>query len=286
MLLSGTSSVDSLVGTQADDAVLAASAEAELEGNASGFEKPAAELPATNPETPTVQFGSPIVVIIGTAGDDKIDGSWADDRIYGGAGNDTLDGGYGSDVVNGDEGRDTIEGGYQNDRVDGGAGDDRIDAGYGDDTLAGGAGDDQMEAGYGNDTAYGGDGDDRIGGGFGNDQLYGAAGNDTLDGLNDDDVLSGYTGDDTLTGGPGADVFVFWGSNNGRDRVLDFNASEGDVLRFDHSYLRNAADLTLAMNQTAEGAEIAWTDAEGVDHGVLLLGVHIADVDVSRVEFR
>jgi Ca2+-binding RTX toxin-like protein len=250
-----------------------------------GLERASAGLSFRNFETLSVWSGDGDDVIAGGARDDEIDGSYGDDRLYGAAGDDTLDGGYGSDALYGGEGDDILRGGYQNDRLDGGAGDDRLDAGYGDDSLSGGAGDDWMDAGFGNDTAHGGEGDDRLDGGFGNDRLYGGAGDDVIDGRSDNDELSGYIGDDTLTGGRGADVFVFWGGNNGRDRVLDFNAAEGDVLRFSHSFLRDKVDLAHATHQAAEGVEIAWTGADGVTHGVVLVGVDLADFDPGRVAF-
>lgn len=69
-------------------------------------------------------------------------------------------------------------------------------------------------ANTGADTIQALAGDDYVFGGFGNDVLYGDEGNDTE------------------RGGPGADVFQSFG-DAGLDRVLDFNAGEGDRVRLD-----------------------------------------------------
>ena len=69
-------------------------------------------------------------------------------------------------------------------------------------------------------------GADTLDGGLGSDSLYGGKGDDALAGGDGDDVLRGDLDDDTLSGGVGADVFIAQGG--GADRVLDFNAADGD----------------------------------------------------------
>jgi len=83
-------------------------------------------------------------------------------------------------------------------------------------------------AGSVNDTVFGGGGDDVIMSWTGNDTLHGGAGND---------ALFGEYGQDVLYGGAGADIFVadradFIGDYAGKfvDTVMDFSASEGDVI--------------------------------------------------------
>jgi VCBS repeat-containing protein len=86
----------------------------------------------------------------------------------------------------------------------------------GDDTgataLAGNGGNDILVGGNGNDTLDGGAGDDLLLGGNGNDRLIGGPGNDIL------------------SGGAGADTFRINGPTEGLDHILDFNASQGDVI--------------------------------------------------------
>lgn len=63
------------------------------------------------------------------------------------------------------------------------------------------------------------------------DFLDGGAGDDILYGQQGDDILIGGRGNDLLSGGSGADTFIF-GKCDGWDKVLDFNAAEGDKLDF------------------------------------------------------
>ena len=93
--------------------------------------------------------------LIGTPGDDSLEGGLGDDAIFGNGGND---------VLLGDEGADTI------------------DAGAGSDQLHGGIGADSLWGGDGADTAYGEDG---------NDTLAGAADDDWIDGGNGHDLIAG-----------------------------------------------------------------------------------------------
>lgn len=60
--------------------------------------------------------------------------------------------------------------------------------------------------------------------------MVGGAGADSLNGGPENDIISGGLGDDILKGGAGADVFVFDDIMDGNDTVLDFSASEGDML--------------------------------------------------------
>ncbi|WP_377475575.1 MAG: choice-of-anchor K domain-containing protein [Microcoleus anatoxicus] len=124
-----------------------------------------------------------------------------------------------TDVVFAARGADTIEGAVGNDYLRGGKGSDRI---LGDD---------------GNDILNGNEGDDFISGGPGNDLVRGGQGNDEIFGNDGDDILIGEKGTDRLTGGSGTDVFILR-TDTGieetnpatADWLLDFNASEGDLI--------------------------------------------------------
>jgi len=203
------------------------------------------------------------------AGDDTIIGGAGNDTIGAGNGNNLIDLREGGDnVVSARPGNDTIYGGAGNDSINGGVGDNFIDmsaggnntvwARAGDDTIIGGAGDDRIGGGTGNNfidvsaggnnVVYGRPGDDTLIGGAGNDTLWGGAGNnlidasaggdnriwgragsDTIIGGAGDDTITAGSGDNILTGGGGADVFVFWGRNEGDTMITDFDAA--DTLR-------------------------------------------------------
>ena len=79
------------------------------------------------------------------------------------------------------------------------------------------------------ENAIGGSGNDYISGNSARNILLGGAGNDVLRGEDGDDILAGGLDADILFGGDGADHFVF-DSLRGVDTVMDFDASEGDVL--------------------------------------------------------
>jgi Ca2+-binding RTX toxin-like protein len=77
----------------------------------------------------------PLNVIIGTTGNDRLDGTDGDDIILGLAGDDRLEGRDGNDIIFG------------------GRGNDRLFGGPGDDILVGGPGNDQLDGGPGLDVA-------------------------------------------------------------------------------------------------------------------------------------
>jgi len=151
--------------------------------------------------------------LIGSAGDDVLEGDGASNILIGGAGNDTLLGGGGNDTLLGGGGNDTLRGGGGNDVLDGGAGADLLNGGSGSDTAtyenSPTAVHVDLKAGIGE----GGDaqGDTLISienliGSQGSDLLVGDDGNNVLTGLSGNDTLLGGAGDDTLDGGAGADL--------------------------------------------------------------------------------
>ena len=91
--------------------------------------------------------------ILGTTGDDSLDGTAGTDEILGDLGDDTLNGLAGDDFLIGDEGDDVLDGGTGDDSLSGGAGDDVLNGGANDDRLEGGAGDDSLDGGDGTDLA-------------------------------------------------------------------------------------------------------------------------------------
>lgn len=164
-------------------------------------------------------------VIVGRGGDDVIKGRGRADLICGGKGDDTIRGGDGIDLAFGGGGNDEIYGqagsfnqavpGPGNDFVNGGPslGDEVIylDAGgpivgdLGAGTVTG-HGTDELA---GVEWLIGSEHDDTLTGSDGSDAIFGAGGNDTIVALDSPpeagDFLAGGTGDDDIDGGAGFD---------------------------------------------------------------------------------
>ena len=125
------------------------------------------------------------------------------------------------------------------------------------DTIIAGDADDFIFGGAGRDVITGGFGADQINGESGGDSLTGSARADVLIGGAGDDFLNGGWGFDRLTGGEGADRFFHLGvPDHGSDWVMDYSASEGDVLVFGGS--ATAEDFIVQYAAT-EGAGADWT---------------------------
>ncbi|MEZ0316343.1 MAG: hypothetical protein ACAH10_05570, partial [Methylophilaceae bacterium] len=101
-------------------------------------------------------------IVIGTAGNDKIDKSAETTalELAGLAGNDTLKGGSVDDTIFGGLGNDSLDGNAGNDSIDGADGNDILNGGTGSDTLLGGDGNDTLAGGLGIDSLNGGEGSD------------------------------------------------------------------------------------------------------------------------------
>ncbi|MCP4044536.1 MAG: calcium-binding protein, partial [Gammaproteobacteria bacterium] len=105
----------------------------------------------------TLQCGPLGDLLIGSKGDDIIDGGGGDDRIFGGDGADQIFGQSGADLIFGgtsfNDLGDTIDGGSGEDLIYGYLGDDHLNGGLDADTLLGGVGNDLLNGGAANDTA-------------------------------------------------------------------------------------------------------------------------------------
>lgn len=115
---------------------------------------------------------SNVIVGGGNAGDTytgTLEGTSDNDVIVGTSGDDSIDGGLGHDLVCGDGGDDAIDGGIGNDDLCGDGGNDTIDGGIGDDDICGDEGNDDIEGGIGNDNIDGGNGTDALNGEIDND---------------------------------------------------------------------------------------------------------------------
>ena len=200
----------------------------------------------------TVNFGSVIENLTGSAYADKLYGNEIGNSIDGGLGNDLLEGWAGNDSLLGGAGNDSISGGAGNDLIYGGDGDDTINYLYadsGNDTVYAGAGNDLIKyinlfsghkyvlGEFGNDTIYGADGNDTLDGGQGNDFIeggtlndfiFGGDGNDTIDGGLSDDILDGGDGIDTLTvSGTSLNYTISYSATSLKYTIVDKRKTDG-----------------------------------------------------------
>lgn len=161
-------------------------------------------------------------IIYGFDGDDFLSGDAGDDQIFGGAGNDWIFGSLGNDWIESGPGDDHSDGGEHDDYIWGDSGDDTLLGQGGDDVLNGGDGVDDIDGGGGDDLLEGGAGEDIITGGVGDDNLYGGDGRDTLSGGWGDDEIHGGALGDSIDAGHGDDVIY---ADGGWDTIF---ASDGD----------------------------------------------------------
>ena len=148
-----------------------------------GVEVPVAKLTGTS----GAERLATATALIGTDGDDYVDGLAGDDDLFGGRGV----GPWGRDVLTGGPGDDYLDSATV------------FDLGRADESIDDPG--DILDAGAGRDIAVGNGGDDVILGGLGDDFLSGRGGRDLIDGGAGDDVLAGGAGADILFGGPGDD---------------------------------------------------------------------------------
>jgi Ca2+-binding RTX toxin-like protein len=177
-----------------------------------------------------------------------------DDRIIGSSGSDVANGNQGNDTIFGGEGDDFLRGGKDNDLLDGGIGNDVLNGNLGDDTIRGGTGDDLIRGGQGNDVLYGDEGRDILIGDMGSDFLYGGADAD------DFILRADVAGTDAATA----------------DRILDFNAAQGDRIK-----LVNVDDISNIILGAVDINTDGIGDTAIIDSNNRVLGV-VMNVDVSE----
>ena len=114
------------------------------------------------------------------------------------------------------------------------------------------------------------------------DDLTGTSGADRLFGLADKDRLDGRGGDDMMKGGKNADVFVF-GSNYGRDTIVDFKPAKGDRIDLSNAEGINGFGDLISHHAEDAGKKVVITADDG---SVLILkGVDLEDLDQSNFLF-
>jgi Ca2+-binding RTX toxin-like protein len=197
-------------------------------------------------------------IIIGTAGNNVLNGNNQDNVIRGLAGNDTINTGEGDNYVFGGPGSDNIVANSGNDTIhgddygDNNGGDDIISGGAGDDNINGHDGDDIIDGGAGSDTLIGGSGDDIIQSGTGTNDIHGGEGDDTV-------ILVG--GEHTSYDVSGDDSYNFLGTSN-HDTIADITDTEGDDSYVVGSFNNIRTEL---MEGVVEIGKITINDSEGND---------------------
>lgn len=88
------------------------------------------------PAAPAPMCGGQEATIVGTGGEDDINGTNRRDVIVGLGGEDDIDGRGGNDIICGNAGGDDLEGDAGNDRLIGGQGRDEADGGRGNDNCS------------------------------------------------------------------------------------------------------------------------------------------------------
>jgi RHS repeat-associated protein len=111
----------------------------------------------------------------------------------------------GKNLIVGTEGDDVLDGTNKGDCIVGLGGNDVIRGDNGDDVLLGGPGRDRLEGGNGKDLIFGGDGDDQVVANNGKDEVFGGAGADLVLGNNAPDMLDGEGCHDVVRGGRAPD---------------------------------------------------------------------------------
>jgi Ca2+-binding RTX toxin-like protein len=181
-------------------------------------------------------------------------------------------------TVVGTAGDDDLQGTDGVDVVSMGVGNDRFSGLGGDDVVCGGPGDDSLYGGEGNDSLYGEDGNDHLAGQDGNDTVVTGGGrNSVVEGLGDD-TLRGGTGIDLLdyripsshgTAGVVIDTAAGTASGYGSDTLRGFDqfrlTGHDDTFRG-----RGTAELVDAYG----GSDTIWT-AGGNDRIGVGIGSHV-----------
>lgn len=196
---------------------------------------------ATAPEEEEQRCHGRLAKIVGTEGDDVLQGTPERDVIWGGGGDDVILGSLGNDLLCGGSGSDLIHGGRGNDVADGGAGpEDRVIGDLGDDKLVGGSGDaDEVAGSLGIDTINGGPGDfDYVHGDYGYDRVDGGPGKGDIASFATD-VGAGPDG----RGGVRVELARHRARGDGHDRLYRVESLEGSA--FDDVLIGDGQDNTI-----------------------------------------
>lgn len=259
-LLNGGSGADDIYGDGGTDTVTyedASNVNVNLRGISNGIANE-----NYNGTTSTDKLYS-IENVIGSSGDDTIEGNEEDNTLIGGAGNDTIsfensttgvtvdltnttskqNTNDGNDLI---QGFDNILGSKNSDNLTGNSNANIIHAGLLDDTIEGLAG---------NDTIYGQAGDDVIDGSSDLDTLYGGSGDDTFIAslLDGNDVINGFETTGTESSDD-KDTIDYSGINDSSYH-LEVNLSNSDIAGVLNNSANIKQDLTTEQTDTISNIE-------------------------------
>ncbi|CAN7522564.1 Ig-like domain-containing protein [Rhizobium sp. LjRoot254] len=198
-------------------------------------------------------------------------------------GRDTL---YDIENIIGSNGNDSIDGDHETNVLEGGRGDDRIRGHNGDDDINGGWDDDIVWGDEGNDVVHGSNGDDEVRGGLGDDTLYGDSGGDELRGEQGNDLIYGGSGIDAAFFWGERQDFSILRNDDGSYRVEDLRSDgqegidtvyEIEAFRFFDGDV--AVEDILSTAPTAEHDEVSVTEDEAI-----LFDAALNDSDVDENE--
>jgi Ca2+-binding RTX toxin-like protein len=189
-------------------------------------------------------LGANVEGLLLTTGDIDGTGNALDNFLIGSDGENVLDGGLGADLLVGGGGFDTFIVDNAGDKVVG-SGLVKSSVSW---SLADGGGNQLILTGTGDiDGAGSVDGDDTITGNSGKNTLSGLGGNDTLDGGQGDDTLDGGAGNDSLDGGAGIDK-MSGGAGDDTYWVDDVDDQVIEDVTKGHDTVNASVDFTLSAN--------------------------------------
>ena len=116
-----------------------------------------------------------------------------------------------------------------------------------------------------------------VDGGLGADIIWGSDANETIKGGDGDDELFGGAGTNVLTGGLGADEFQFTMTSK-NDSVTDFNAAEGDTLKFFNTGGATFDRDSVTANSEGDGISIEYSHNDQVQSLNISLGLSSSSV--------
>lgn len=260
--------------------------------------------------------------LYGEYGDDYIDGGIGNDWLVGGAGNDRLRGGDGNDHLDGGTGENDLRAGAGDDVLidyarsgttpqrqeffDGGSGGDTLAFDYkgtfttpefGDpapwlhvSVLSDGTGPVSMKTDPDEgDTVEIGEHAGIETFKLGASEMvfdFSASTSATVYGGRNGDRLEGKQGDQTFIGGAGADEYRFlWrdGFSNGHDRVVGFDADEGDLLQFSVNVFEGENDQHITISTREANGHTVFT-LTGDDDGKVYNTIDVDAVNVAWID--